>query len=895
MKHPRLIIVIVAILFSLVPLLWYSSGYAILGADLGWLGLDRTDNFFEHLYTWKNAVAFGLDGSSLVPPTITFNLFLYLTDLLGMSFIVAEKILFVGIMLLLNASAGFAVWQASVRERESVRVVASLSAMLFFTLNFFLGILWHNLIIGLIIAVATSLLLLGIFIRAALNVQARFLPLVLSIGGVSLLTSVFGMNPPAVIGIVMTPSVLWLIIVSVIHHRDHALLKKIWSVACAGFLVSILLNMWWLLPMAAQVFAFQVQPEFGGNLSYTLERNSEHLSLPNLIRFYGYWGLYAQTLSGLPSFALSAIYASSNTFLAGVGYALFAVSFIGVFLFRKSRPLIVFIFTLAIIGLFLGKGVHKPFGEVYQFLTNHVPGFWIFRSPDYKWYPNFVIAEGLAFAFAVAGLFKIFWPTKRIIAIVLSLLLWSGVIIYGHPLITGDIIEESSYQPATYPEYENARAWFAERQNDGRVFILPQEANSYLEYTNGYAGTDFIYNIIPSNAGGVGGGTALTHALVRDMHFKMFREESIPALYWNMLGVKYVLQRNDVNWASYPPHLLMSSPESIAATLKKSGLTRVQQFGDWDIYEVPGEMSQATGYSTMAWVSGNIRTLPDLSRDYPDVAQNAFVYFPDLDPYPLAAPPSDALIYIKIPLTSRAHLVDHAGWIFRDDDYADGDVYTSSDYAQDDENRLTYKVTLPATRDYQVFTTLQYGAEQGRLQFRLDDQPWQDGIVPVDKLSQGFDHRKTPLGQFRLEAGEHTFAIRNTAFNGTSSYQTVENIFFESVVNNDIATPQKLAITNLSPTRHTLSLKPGVQYVHFTESYHPYWQLTGTASKHVVGFGYANGWVIDNPEQTAVTEVDLRYAPQRLFLGGAVVSLLSALALLSFFLYHKRRLTKKKL
>ncbi|MBI2150595.1 MAG: hypothetical protein HYU27_08320, partial [Acidobacteria bacterium] len=99
--------------------------------------------------------------------------------------------------------------------------------------------------------------------------------------------------------------------------------------------------------------------------------------------------------------------------------------------------------------------------------TNHVPGFWIFRSPDYKWYPNFVIAEGLAFAFAVAGLFKIFWPTKRIIAIVLSLLLWSGVIIYGHPLITGDIIEESSYQPATYPEYENARAWFAERQNDG--------------------------------------------------------------------------------------------------------------------------------------------------------------------------------------------------------------------------------------------------------------------------------------------------------------------------------------------------------------------------------------------------------------------------------------------
>lgn len=893
MKHPRLILAFVALLLSLVPLLWFSSGYAILGADLGWLGLDRIENFFEHLFTWKNAVAFGLDGSSLVPPTLTLNFFLYLTDIVGLSFIAAEKMLFVGIMLLLNVSAGFVVCQATVRERVGVRLVACISAMLFFTLNFFLGILWHNLIIGLLLAIATSLLLLGIFIKATLNQDARFLPLVLSIGGISFLTSVFGMNPPAVIGIVMTPSILWVVTVTIVQFRDRALLKKIWSVAFAGLFVSLFLNMWWTLPMAAQVFAFNVQPEFGVNLSYTLERNSEHLSLPNLIRFYGYWGLYAQTLSGLPSFTIAAIYASGNTLLAFIGYALFVVSFIGVFLFRKTKPLVIFIIALAIVGLFLGKGVHKPFGEVYQFLTDHVSGFWIFRSPDYKWYPNFVIAAGLAFALTTAGLFKMFWPKKRIIAIFLPLLLWSGVMMYGYPLITGDIIEESSYQSATYPEYEQARAWFAERKNNGRVFILPQEANSYLEYNNGYAGTDFIYNVVPSNAGGIGGGTALTHALIRDMHFRLYREQTIPALYWKMLGVKYVLQRNDVNWTSYPEHLLMSSPESIAGSLKKAGLTRVAQFGAWDIYEVPGDASQATGFSSMVWVSGNIRALPDLARDYPQTSENAFLYFSDFDAYPLPAPPSDALIYIKIPFTSREHLLDHEGWIFRDDDYADGEVTTSIDYAKDGENMLTYQVTIPQTRDYQLFVTLQYGADQGRLQFRVDGQDWQEGVAPIDKQSHGYDHRKTRLGQFHLEAGEHSFSIRNTSVNGTSSYQTVENIFFESPGASEFAEPQMLQKDILSPTHQTVRLEPGVKYLHFTESYHPYWQMKGATAQHILGFGYANGWVIDAKDQTTV--VDIHYAPQRLLIGGAVISVLTALALLGFFLYHKMRLTNVKL
>lgn len=69
----------------------------------------------------------------------------------------------------------------------------------------------------------------------------------------------------------------------------------------------------------------------------------------------------------------------------------------------QERRYILFFALLGLVGSFLGKGANDPFGSVYQWLFDHVPGFIMFRDPT-KWYLMTALSYLVLISFTVKKL-----------------------------------------------------------------------------------------------------------------------------------------------------------------------------------------------------------------------------------------------------------------------------------------------------------------------------------------------------------------------------------------------------------------------------------------------------------------------------------------------------------
>ncbi len=67
---------------------------------------------------------------------------------------------------------------------------------------------------------------------------------------------------------------------------------------------------------------------------------------------------------------------------------------------QKVKKHILFFALLGLVGAFLAKGVNEPFGGVYLWMFEHVPGFVMFRDPT-KWYVLVVISYSILIPYSV--------------------------------------------------------------------------------------------------------------------------------------------------------------------------------------------------------------------------------------------------------------------------------------------------------------------------------------------------------------------------------------------------------------------------------------------------------------------------------------------------------------
>lgn len=79
---------------------------------------------------------------------------------------------------------------------------------------------------------------------------------------------------------------------------------------------------------------------------------------------------------------------------------------------KEEKQYIIFFSLLALIGTFLAKGAQDPFGGIYIWLFQHVPGFSLFRDPT-KWFSLVALSYALLIPYSIEEIYFLIKGDKK--------------------------------------------------------------------------------------------------------------------------------------------------------------------------------------------------------------------------------------------------------------------------------------------------------------------------------------------------------------------------------------------------------------------------------------------------------------------------------------------------
>lgn len=587
--HKKTVLCLGVILgLGLVPLLWFKGGLLIVGFDFVF-PLNPSDNLVRHSFVWDDRVFAGWDGAQFIPYVFPYGSLVALLQWVGLSLASIEKILFVSVFVLPGLSMYYLASSLAGNDR---RHVTGLVSALVYMFNPYTMIQWHDGHQGPLVAYAIMPLLLGLYIGGLSKERSATKDGIL-IGLASVVIASVASNPAAWI-VAFVPLAIYFVYYLGLNRKWGALRQSL-CFSLSSLLWVGLLNFWWMLPLTNQFVHSAVRSSVAQD-AFDLVSASSFSSFLELFRLLGYWGWY-QGYGGEPYFSFAHKYSSG--FLLALGLLISALAF-ACLLFRPRSKHVLFFALLVLTGLFLAKGTHSPLGGIYEWLYRDFPGFWVFRSSWNRFF--LLVALGLAFLLGTTSC-EIYHRLKgsglvgggaihlRRGILAKGLLLSVVILVAGYswPLFTGEVIEEEretlAGQYASVPDYWSEGAeWINQQDGEFRVLVLPDQG--YVKYEWGYAGTDITPDLItkPQIVGipgskGPGDTAVLTQSVYDSIHENSERVAKALAV----MDVKYILQRNDVDWAFYGG----DSPEYMESVLSsQDGIHSERTFGELDFYRI---------------------------------------------------------------------------------------------------------------------------------------------------------------------------------------------------------------------------------------------------------------------------------------------------------------------
>jgi len=429
---------------------------------------------------------------------------------------------------------------------------------------------------------------LGLLIR---GIQKHDYKYCILIGLLSFFSMDVATNPPTYISSWM-PLLLYLLYYIIITpRRGMSFFLKFTSLI---MLVSFAINSLWILPVVFFVLRGFKLPEVL-SLSHLLWASS-NAKLINCFRFMGSW-FFNERAFGTPYVSCSGIY-NTSVFV-------FLTTFIPLFAFfpvlfskhRGDKESILFFTILAIIGLFLAKGPNEPLGSLYIWLFNNFPGFSMFREPWAKFMPLVVLSYAVLVGFLVDYIHKLGRPLGKVISFSLIALL----IINAWPFYTGNLAPTArvgllpSLQVNVPDYWIEASYWLNNQPGDWRILLLPENPFYQVHYFWGYHGVDITRGYLLSK-------TVVTYYTCGGYYFHPISHKFVKELYnqirqvklldkrlgisniLNLLSIKYILVRGDLDWTHYNT-TNMKSPEDLSLFLEREyGIELVRTIGPLKIY-----------------------------------------------------------------------------------------------------------------------------------------------------------------------------------------------------------------------------------------------------------------------------------------------------------------------
>lgn len=250
----------------------------------------------------------------------------------------------------------------------------------------------------------------------------------------------------------------------------HTLKEKIYLLYRYGLFIfiipigiTILLHMFWILPLL-----FSRQNSIGAlGEAYTASGMVRFLSFANfsdsLSLLHPNWpdNIFGKTYFMRAQFLLLPLLAYTSLF--------FLSSKAKGFLLTKKT--ILFFSLVGLLGAFLGKGANDPFGDVYIFLFDYLPGFVVFRDPT-KWY----VLTALSFSILIpSGVYFIYSAVRvKYISNLFLLALICYLFFLISPALFGELTGtfQKDEVPKEYVVFKN----FLQKQTDfSRILWIPRQ------------------------------------------------------------------------------------------------------------------------------------------------------------------------------------------------------------------------------------------------------------------------------------------------------------------------------------------------------------------------------------------------------------------------------------
>lgn len=350
----------------------------------------------------------------------------------------------------------------------------------------------------------------------------------------------------------------------------RSVLLAVWSTALFG-----LASLWWLAPFISSLrsggteFYFQTDP---------ISLGASESSFREVLRLLGLWALY-QGHKGVPYYPTQAYFASVpvliGTMIGGLG--VFA-SLLRTWADSRAR----FLAVLLVVAIPMAVSIHPVdtptlTGVVYQWLFDSFLPFRSFRS-NYKWVALIVLTYALLLPLVLS--FKT--SRLRILGTV-----GTGAFLLANmvPFFDPGLLFPPGYRLGNVPEYwHEAGRWLDGEEAPGRILFAPDQGFSVYTWGRPQGDIAPLMTERPVITSHIASGTNLGGQQLIALAGEAVQNPTIPyGSVLDLLGVGFVVQRNDVDWRYYdsvPPDQMR---EFLAA---QPALRYERTFGMLDIYRV---------------------------------------------------------------------------------------------------------------------------------------------------------------------------------------------------------------------------------------------------------------------------------------------------------------------
>jgi hypothetical protein len=613
---------LIIICFGLVPLLWDRRDFLLSSGDEWWY-IDPGNLLNAEIYTWDTILC-NYGGPSLsTPQAFPVSLFWVVLKGVGFSTVLINKLWILLLFLLPGVSMYF--FMSVVYNRFEAKIVSSLLYM--FNLYVIVVEPFQSNVKPVMIAIP---LMLGFLIKGLQSKE--FVKYSILIGLSSLVYAESNVNPPmvAIIPAILLAYTMWFIVTK---PRDLLKVMKFWIIVA---IVYIALNLWWLI--------LYFNALFSGYATHVLQSiDLGFMSGGSILESFRLLGMWAWKLGayGTPYFPFWHHYYEFP--IAILSFLLVIFAFISPILEKKNR-LVLFFSVLAVLSLFLSKGIGTPLGDFYRYLYYNVPYFWIFREP----YTKFTAVTLFSFSFLLGvstSSISILIRKKSdgnkgiLLSFLFMVFIISFILIVAFPLLNGEAIRSENSNGTMrslyvdVPKYwYQAGDWLCLNDPHSRILLLPPGgygvAYNWSHGFGGYSPAPVIFpnpTLIESFVD-----TPSNHIL--NLIFQKIENGSNPLKLIQLSCIKYIVIQNDLLW-QYTYRKL--DPKVIKDSLMKhEGFVFIKSFGNLDFYKIDDVHFLPHIYpaTTLHLIDGSINEISQIvTSDNFTIDNSAFFLSNDLD------------------------------------------------------------------------------------------------------------------------------------------------------------------------------------------------------------------------------------------------------------------------